>query len=160
MPRMPTRRRAFRPIRKSRPRFHRPGPATDGGPFAGRGGDGAEGRLDEPHSPQRSQGEHEMSGSEKGRRSALWILASAGALVVVLGAAMYIYDHSRRDVIADGVRIDGVSVGGLHASAARTKVQAELGTRLSRPVRVRHGSQVWTLNAREAHLAVNVENMV
>jgi lipoprotein-anchoring transpeptidase ErfK/SrfK len=101
-----------------------------------------------------------MSGSEKGRRSALWILAFAGALVVVLGAAMYIYDHSRRDVIADGVRIDGVRVGGLHASAARTKVQAELGTRLSRPVRVRHGSQVWTLNAREAHLTVNVGNMV
>ncbi len=98
-----------------------------------------------------------MSGSEKGRRSTLLILAFAGALVVVLGAAMYIYDHSRRDLIADGVRIDGVSVGGLHASAARTKVQAELGTRLSRPVRVRRGSQVWTLNAREAHLTVDVD---
>jgi lipoprotein-anchoring transpeptidase ErfK/SrfK len=101
-----------------------------------------------------------MSGSEKGRRSGLWILAFAGALVVVLGAATYLYDHSRREVIADGVRIDGVSVGGLHASAARTKVQAELGTRLSRPVRVRQGSQVWTLNARQAHLKVDVGNMV
>ena len=83
-----------------------------------------------------------------------------GAVVLVLGAAMYVYDHSRRDVIADGVRVDGVSVGGLHEAAARTKVQRELLTQLNRPVSVRWGSHTWTLNAREAHLAVDVPNMV
>ena len=36
---------------------------------------------------------------------------------------MYLYDRSRRDLIANGVKIDGVSVGGLREAAARTKVQ-------------------------------------
>ncbi len=104
--------------------------------------------------------EHEMSGSEKGRRSLVPILAAVGALVVVLGAAMYVYDQSRRHVIANGVRIDGVSVGGLHEAAARTKVQRELLARLNRPVTVRWSSHRWTLNAREAHLRLGVANMV
>jgi lipoprotein-anchoring transpeptidase ErfK/SrfK len=101
-----------------------------------------------------------MSGSETGRRTALWVLAIVGAVVVVLGAAMYLYDHSRRDVIANGVRIDGVSVGGLHEAAARTKVQSELLTRLSRPVTVRFGSHRWRLDAHQAGLKVDVSNMV
>src|SRR5450432_1820047 len=87
--------------------------------------------------------EHETSGSEKGRSRLVPILAAIGALFVLLGAAMYIYDQSRRHVIAHGVRIDGVSVGGLHEAAARTKVQRELLARLNRPVTVRWGSHHW-----------------
>jgi hypothetical protein len=65
--------------------------------------------------------------SQRARRRQAAIIATVGTLtVVVLAAAMYFYDHSRRDVIANGVRIDGVSVGGLHAAAARTKIQHEL----------------------------------
>jgi lipoprotein-anchoring transpeptidase ErfK/SrfK len=101
-----------------------------------------------------------MSGSENGRRSVLWIFAIMGAVVLVLGAAMYVYDHSRRDVIAAGVKVDGVSVGGLHEAAARAKVQRELLTRLNQPVSVRWGSHTWKLTAREAHLQVDVPNMV
>ncbi len=101
-----------------------------------------------------------MSGSENGRRTWWWALAIAGAVVVVLGAAMYIYDHSRRDVIANGVSVDGVSVGGLHETTAVSKVQRDLTTRLSRPVTVHWGSHTWRLDAREAALKVDVSNMV
>src|SRR5467141_1619833 len=80
-----------------------------------------------------------------------WLpFAALGAAVVVLALAMYLYDHSRRDVIANGVRIDGVSVGGLNAAAARAKVQRDLGGRLAQPVTVRYGSASWVLNPREA----------
>src|ERR1039458_712927 len=102
-----------------------------------------------------------MSGPDEGRRNVLLIIATAGTLLVVaLGAAMYLYDHSRRDVIAEGVRIDGVNVGGLHEAAARTKIQHELLARLTRPVTVSWGSQRWTLDLHEADLSVDAQSMV
>jgi lipoprotein-anchoring transpeptidase ErfK/SrfK len=102
-----------------------------------------------------------MSGPEPAGRSRALLLAAAGALlVVVLAAAMYLYDHSRRDVIAKGVRIDGVNVGGLHEAAARAKIQHELLARLNRPVTVSWGSQSWTLDAHQADLSVDTQNMV
>jgi lipoprotein-anchoring transpeptidase ErfK/SrfK len=78
----------------------------------------------------------------------------------VLAVAMYLYDHSRRDVIANGVKIDGVNVGGMHEGAARTKVEHELSARLKKPVTMRSGSASWTLDGRQAHVQVDVGNMV
>jgi lipoprotein-anchoring transpeptidase ErfK/SrfK len=94
------------------------------------------------------------------RHRALPFVGLAAGLIVVLAVAMYLYDHSRRDVIANGVKIDGVSVGGLHAAAARTKLRHELVGQLTRPVTVRSGSQTWVLNPREAGVRVDVTNMV
>jgi lipoprotein-anchoring transpeptidase ErfK/SrfK len=94
------------------------------------------------------------------RNRALLITAAVTLLVVVLAAAMYLYDHSRRDVIAKGVRIDGVNVGGLHEAAARAKIQHELSARLNRPVTVSWGSHSWTLDAHQADLSVDTQNMV
>jgi lipoprotein-anchoring transpeptidase ErfK/SrfK len=95
------------------------------------------------------------------RRRPVPIIAAIGiALLLVLGVAMYLYDHSRRDVIANGVKIDGVSVGGLHSAAARAKLQRELVVALDRPVTVRSGAQRWVLSPREAGVKVDVNNMV
>jgi hypothetical protein len=47
------------------------------------------------------------------RSTALRLVAVVAAVAVVLAAGMYFYDHSRRDLIANGVRIAGVSVGGM-----------------------------------------------
>ena len=47
-------------------------------------------------------------------------------MIVLLAAAMFIYDHARRDQIAKGVTIAGVNVGGLSEAAARAKIEREL----------------------------------
>jgi lipoprotein-anchoring transpeptidase ErfK/SrfK len=88
------------------------------------------------------------------------VLAIGVAVVLLLALAMYLYDHSRRDVIASGVKIDGVSVGGMHAAAARSKLQRELVARLAQPVTVRSGSRTWVLSPREAAVRVDVTQMV
>jgi lipoprotein-anchoring transpeptidase ErfK/SrfK len=95
------------------------------------------------------------------RRRALPVVAlSAAAVLVVLAAGTYLYDHSRRDLIANGVRIDGVSVGGLREDAARRKVQDELIAQVNRPITVRWGSRRWTLSGREADVRVDVPSMI
>lgn len=102
-----------------------------------------------------------MATSSPPRRSRTLAFA-LGAVGVVLVAAvgMYLYDHSRRDLIANGVRIDGVSVGGMREAAALTKIQNQLISSLNRPLVVRSGSHTWTLGAREARLTVDAQNMV
>jgi lipoprotein-anchoring transpeptidase ErfK/SrfK len=94
------------------------------------------------------------------RRRLLPIVAVGAGVLVVLAVAIYLYDHSRRDVIASGVRIDGIAVGGLHEAAARSKVQADLSGRLNRPVTVRLGGRTWQLGTREAGVRLDVPSMV
>jgi lipoprotein-anchoring transpeptidase ErfK/SrfK len=95
------------------------------------------------------------------RRNRLAIVAGiAVGVLVLLAVAMLVYDHSRKDRIAKGVTIDGVSVGGLSESAARSKIDHELISPLNRPVIVRSGSHRWTLSARRAGLVVDATNMV
>jgi lipoprotein-anchoring transpeptidase ErfK/SrfK len=88
------------------------------------------------------------------------VAIALGVLLVALALGAYLYDHSRRDVIADGVTIDGVAVGGLHATAARSKLEHDLAAPLRRPVVVRSGSHRWTLRGSEARVTVDVPNMV
>ncbi len=101
-----------------------------------------------------------MSASEATRRRLAVIFTAVAVVVVMLAGATYLYDHSRRDVIANGVKVDGVDVGGLHEAAALTKVQNELVAQLHRPVLVRSGPRKWTLKASEANLSVDAQNMV
>ncbi len=95
-----------------------------------------------------------------GRRRLLMAAALASAAVLLLGAGMFVYDHSRRDLIANGVRIDGVPVGGMREAAALAKVQHRLAASLNRPLTVRSGSLSWTLGPREAALRIDARNMV
>ena len=50
--------------------------------------------------------------------------------------------------------------GGLHAAAARAKIQREVVASLNRPVTVTAGTKTWTLSPREAGLTVDTANMV
>ena len=102
----------------------------------------------------------QTSVSSARRRTRAPIAVAIGvALLVVLAAGMYLYDHSRRDLIAGGVTVAGVSVGGLHEQAARVKIERELGDRLQRPVTVSYGGQRWTLGPQTAALRINAANM-
>jgi lipoprotein-anchoring transpeptidase ErfK/SrfK len=93
----------------------------------------------------------------RGRWTTAALVGCALLLLLVLG--MYLYDHGRRDTIANGVRIDGVPVGGLSESAARAKVERQLTVSLSRPVTVRAGSHSWTLSPQDAQLRIDAQSM-
>jgi lipoprotein-anchoring transpeptidase ErfK/SrfK len=96
-----------------------------------------------------------------GTRSRPVAFALVGAVVLVLlAAAMFLYDHARRDVIADGVKIAGVGVGGLDEAAALVRVRDALGASLARPVSVESNGHRWTLGSAEAQLRVDARAMV
>jgi lipoprotein-anchoring transpeptidase ErfK/SrfK len=93
------------------------------------------------------------------RRIVIGLAVAAGVLVIAAVAA-WAYDHSRRDTIAEGVRVGGIDVGGMSADKARATLRAQLLTRLRRPVAATfHGRRV-VLSARRAGVAVNVESAV
>jgi len=88
----------------------------------------------------------------------LGALLFAGAATLVVGAA-FAYAHSRRDVIAHGIRVGTVDLGGLSAAAARSKLEQAYRP-LTRPLvlRYRHGRLVVT--ARQAQVSVAVGAVV
>jgi hypothetical protein len=65
-------------------------------------------------------------------------------LVVALlagGGGVYAYDQGKDGQIAEGIKVNGVDVGGLSASEARTKLRTALLEPLNRPVRARFDRQ-------------------
>ena len=89
------------------------------------------------------------------------IAGIAAALLVVLAVAAYGYDTSRDDLIAEGVHVAGVDVGGMRADAAaeRLRAAARAGARAPR-AGGRGAGQRFKLTARRTHLAADVDGMV
>jgi lipoprotein-anchoring transpeptidase ErfK/SrfK len=84
-------------------------------------------------------------------------------LVVMLIAgsvAVYAYDSSRSDRIAEGVTIGGIPVGGLNADEARVKVQRRVARALEQPIAVTYGKTRFTLSAEDAGVHADVGGMV
>jgi hypothetical protein len=91
-----------------------------------------------------------------------WFILVAVLLLVLIGGsvAAFAYDSSRDDLIAQGVTIAGVDVGGMRADQARQIVRRELQKPLERPIAVRRGEQRFTLSARDAGVKADVGGMV
>jgi lipoprotein-anchoring transpeptidase ErfK/SrfK len=90
-------------------------------------------------------------------------LIVVSVIVVAMGATaggVYAYDSSRSDVIAKGVHIGPVDVGGLSAAAARKKVTDSLVTPLQSPLVLTAAGKSFPLSAREAHISADVDAMV
>jgi lipoprotein-anchoring transpeptidase ErfK/SrfK len=86
----------------------------------------------------------------------------AGFLVVLLvgAGAVYLYDASQSDDIADGVKVGGVEVGGLTRNQARDKIRNELGGPLNQPVKLTGpGGNHFTLSAKRARVEMDVNGM-
>jgi lipoprotein-anchoring transpeptidase ErfK/SrfK len=81
----------------------------------------------------------------------LLAVLTAGAIAVIL------FDHSRRDTIAKGIRVGGVDVGGLSRAEATAKLRRAILEPLNRPVTVDHANRTWKLTAREARVATNLD---
>ncbi len=83
-----------------------------------------------------------------------------GIALTAGGAYAYYFDSTRADVIAVGVRIAGIDVGGLHAPEAKQVLAAQLAKRFRRSVTVVYGARRFTVHPKRAGLRVDVDEMV
>ena len=86
-------------------------------------------------------------------------LAIGGIAISAGGAYAYFWDRSHDGVIAPGVRIAGVEVGGLRAAQARNVLESRL-TRLSQPIRLVSGPHVFVVDPRGTGLHLDLARMV
>jgi lipoprotein-anchoring transpeptidase ErfK/SrfK len=94
-------------------------------------------------------------------RSRTFIIVAAVLGVFVLGAgALYAYDATRKDHIAEGVKVGGIAVGGLDRAQAEDKVARELRSRLDQPIVAYDGRRQFHLTPRQAAATFNVKDMV
>jgi lipoprotein-anchoring transpeptidase ErfK/SrfK len=87
-------------------------------------------------------------------------VAAVAALVVAVVAGAYAYDSARSDVVAEGVRVAGVDVGGLSAEEARERLTNALVERAEQPLVATHDDRRFELSADDAGLRVDVERTV
>ncbi|HEY2632051.1 MAG TPA: L,D-transpeptidase/peptidoglycan binding protein [Solirubrobacteraceae bacterium] len=88
------------------------------------------------------------------------LLAGLLGLVAVLAFGMFAYDHTHRNQVASGVRIDGVNVGGMSASAATAKIEGGLATSMEHSVSVSYQGHTWHISPRRAGVVVDVPGTV
>lgn len=82
-------------------------------------------------------------------------------LVLLVGAVgAYAYDSNRDDLIAEGVTIGGLDVGGMRVAQARRVVARDLSRPLEQPISVVRGGSRFNLSAKDAGVKADVEGMV
>jgi lipoprotein-anchoring transpeptidase ErfK/SrfK len=91
-----------------------------------------------------------------------WFILLAVLLLALVSSAVaaYAYDSSRDDLIAEGVTIAGVDVGGMRAGEARRVVAARLKEPLAQPVSVVRAKRRFNLSAQDAGVRADVAGMV
>ncbi len=94
-----------------------------------------------------------------GRKAQLTIIGAVAFLLVgAIGA--YAWDASKKDQIANGVRIGDVDVGGMSTAQARKAVRQDLVAPLSHPLKITYGGHRWTLGVRRLRLKVDLDGMI
>jgi lipoprotein-anchoring transpeptidase ErfK/SrfK len=94
-------------------------------------------------------------------RHKTFILVATLLFVLVGGAvAAYAYDSSRDDVIANGVTVAGVDVGGMDVDEARVVVAKRLEGPLEQPIAIVRGKRRFNLSAADAGVQADVDGMV
>jgi lipoprotein-anchoring transpeptidase ErfK/SrfK len=94
-------------------------------------------------------------------RHKTFILVAAFLVLLMAGAvAAYAYDSSRDDVIAKGVTVAGVDVGGLGVADARQVIARELRAPLEKPISVVRAGRRFSLSAQDAGVHADVDGMV
>jgi lipoprotein-anchoring transpeptidase ErfK/SrfK len=88
------------------------------------------------------------------------LLALSGVVLSAGSAYAYFWDRGRADLIAPGVRIAGVEVGGLHASEARALLERRVVTGLERPIRLRADTHSFVVDPAGVGLRVHLAPMI
>jgi lipoprotein-anchoring transpeptidase ErfK/SrfK len=94
------------------------------------------------------------------RTKSFILVAALLAVLVVLGGVLYAYDHARANEIAPGVKVAGVSLGGLSPAQARARLEREILRPLEQPIVIHHANKTWKLGPREARLRADLSAMV
>src|SRR3954463_4304001 len=94
-------------------------------------------------------------------RTRLIVLVAFVAVIALGGvAATYAYDNSKQNRIAEGVKVNGVPIGGLSRPQAEKKLSAALLAPLDRPVKVRYHDRTFTLSQKAAAVGINIGGTV
>lgn len=91
-----------------------------------------------------------------------WLLVAVLVVLVACGgvvAAAYGYDRAQSDMIAKGVHVRGIDIGGLSASEARDKLRRAYKV-LERPLVLTYHRGHLVLSGREAKVEVNIDQLV
>ena len=80
--------------------------------------------------------------------------------LVVCVVVVVVVDMARKDVIADGVRIGTLDVGGMDREEARALVQRRLAETIDEPVSVAYGEQRFTLSPQDANARLDADASV
>ncbi|SRR6266404_1775088 len=88
------------------------------------------------------------------------LLAIAAVALTAGGAYAYFWEHGRMDVIASGVTVAGIDVGGLRAAEARALLEQRVVARLRTPLRLTTGGRSFVVDPLHAGLRVDVDGMV
>jgi hypothetical protein len=94
-------------------------------------------------------------------KAALAVSAVLALLLAGGAGALYAYDASRSDLIARGITVAGVDVGGLEVPEARALIRRRIVSRLDRPLLVSYrGRGVRLVSAATTRVRVDVRGMV
>src|SRR4051794_4160167 len=88
------------------------------------------------------------------------LTAFIGLLAVAVVGGAYVYDQSKKDLIAAGVKVNGVPIGGMTRAQAEKKLSATLLAPLDRPVKVTYHDRTFTLTRKAAAIGINIEGSV
>src|SRR4051812_8057161 len=94
-------------------------------------------------------------------KRAPFIVAAVVVFILVAGsAAVYSYDSGRDDLIAKGVTVAGIDVGGMRRAAATELVQKRLADPLNRPIAVKARGHRFHLSQERSGVTADVGGMI
>jgi lipoprotein-anchoring transpeptidase ErfK/SrfK len=95
-----------------------------------------------------------------GKRAPL--IVSALVVLFLLGGSiwLYSYDQGRDDLIAKGVTVAGIDVGGMRKAEAASLVQHRLADPLDKPIVVKAGRHTFRLSPQRSEVTTDVGGMV
>jgi L,D-transpeptidase catalytic domain/Putative peptidoglycan binding domain len=88
------------------------------------------------------------------------VLAIVAIAVSAGGAYAYFWESGRADVLAAGVTVAGLDVGGLRADQARALLEQRVADPLRRPLRLAYGAHSFVVDPARAGLRVHTAAMV
>ena len=94
------------------------------------------------------------------RQRSFIVLAVVLAVLVLGTVAVYAYDNSRKDTIANGITAGGVDLSGMKPKAAQAKLDRELAAPLQKTVYVKFAHKRYKLTAHKAQVRVDTAGMV